>query len=166
MSGGEGIARRAVAIFLLSAAGLLLQVSMTRILSLIAWHHFAYLIISLALLGIGAAGSYLTLWGRLAAREDLDAWIARWAWLFAVATVLCLLLITRIPFAPITIYKEGNWGQLAWLGLIELAVAAPYFFAGVAMGAILSSAGERIGRIYFSDLAGAALGRGACWRCS
>ena len=76
---------RMAAIFLLSASGLLLQVSMTRVLSLIAWHHFAYLIISLALLGIGAAGSYLTLSGRLGAREELDAWMARWAWLLSVS---------------------------------------------------------------------------------
>ena len=71
--------RRAAAIGLLSASGLLLQVSLTRVLSLVAWHHFTYLIISLALLGIGAAGSFLTRWGRIGDRSDLDGWIARWA---------------------------------------------------------------------------------------
>ena len=150
--------RRLIAIFLLSAAGLLLQVSMTRILSLIAWHHFAYLIISLALLGIGAAGSYLTFSRRLWEAPDRNPWIGRYAWLFSLSTIGCLVLMTRIKFAPVDIYLHGDWSQLYGLALIELAVAVPYFFAGVAMGAILSTAGGRIGGIYFSDMAGAALG--------
>jgi hypothetical protein len=149
---------RMAAIFLLSASGLLLQVSMTRVLSLIAWHHFAYLIISLALLGIGAAGTYLTLSPKLREGQVLDPWIARWAWLFSLATMVCLVGITRIRFAPIAIYQEGDWSQLYSLALVELGIVVPYFFAGVAMGAILSTAGRRIGGVYFADLVGAALG--------
>jgi hypothetical protein len=68
--------RPTTAIFFLSASGLLLQVSMTRILSLIAWHHFAYLIISLALLGIGAAGTFLTVSPRMRGSEELEGWMA------------------------------------------------------------------------------------------
>jgi hypothetical protein len=158
MMDGESTRVRMVAIFLLSAAGLLLQVSMTRVLSLVAWHHFAYLIISLALLGIGAAGTYLTVTPGWRESGSVDRWIARWAWGFSIATLLSLLFITRIRFAPLAIYQQGDWSQLYSLFFIEAAIAAPYFFAGVAMGAILSTARGKIGTVYFADLAGAALG--------
>ena len=151
--------RRAAAIALLSASGLLLQVSLTRVLSLVAWHHFTYLIISLALLGIGAAGSFLTRWGRIGERSDLDGWIARWAWLFAVSTIASLVVVTRLRFEPIAIYQRGEWSQLLLLAVVEIAIAAPYFFAGAAMGAILAAARERVGAVYSADLVG---GAGGC----
>ena len=51
------------AIALLSAAALGYEVLLTRLLSVIQWHHFSYMIISLALLGYGASGSFLALLG-------------------------------------------------------------------------------------------------------
>jgi hypothetical protein len=131
---------------------------MTRVLSLVAWHHFAYLIISLALLGIGAAGTYLTATLSAQTRESLGRWVARFAFLFAVSIFVCLLFVLRLRFDPIHIYVRGDLSELYSLALIELAVALPYFFAGTAVGAILSTAGEEVGGVYFADLAGAAAG--------
>ena len=154
----SGLPGRAPTIFLLSAAGLLLQVSLTRILSLVAWHHFAYLIISLALLGIGAAGTYLTFALRGQTRASLAPWIARFSFLFAVSAMVCLLLVVHIKFDPIKIYLHAQFSELWGLALIEAAVAIPFFFAGTAVGAILSTSGSGIGGVYFADLAGAAGG--------
>lgn len=53
-------------LFLLSLSVLAMELCLTRIFSVLSWHHFAYLIISLALLGFGAAGSYLTVARRFA----------------------------------------------------------------------------------------------------
>jgi hypothetical protein len=149
---------RTAAIFLLSAAGILLQVSLTRILSLVAWHHFAYLIISLALLGIGAAGTYLTFALRTQTRASISPWIARFSFFFAVSVLVCLLLVVHIRFDPIKIYLSAQFSELWGLVLIEIAVAIPFFFAGTAVGAILSTSGSDIGGVYFADLAGAAGG--------
>ena len=44
------------AIFVLAVNVLVLEVALTRIFSVITFHHFTYLIIALALLGFGAAG--------------------------------------------------------------------------------------------------------------
>ena len=55
-----------LSVFLLALAVLLIEVCLTRVFSVLSWHHFAYLIISLALLGFGAAGSYLTVSKRFA----------------------------------------------------------------------------------------------------
>ena len=49
------------AIGLLSAASIAFQLSLMQILSLVQWHHFAYMVISVALLGFGAAGTCIAL---------------------------------------------------------------------------------------------------------
>ena len=48
-------------LMLISAASLAFQVALTRFFSLAQGHHFAFMAISLALLGIGASGTYLSL---------------------------------------------------------------------------------------------------------
>ena len=50
-----------IAIALISAAALAYEILLMRLFSIILWHHFAYMIISLALLGYGASGVLLTL---------------------------------------------------------------------------------------------------------
>ena len=50
-------ARVGVGLFLVSAAILALQVLQTRILSVQMWHHHSYMVVTMTLLGFGAAGS-------------------------------------------------------------------------------------------------------------
>src|SRR5579864_3833277 len=59
-------------LFLLSLATLLLELALTRVLSVSLWYHFGFLVISTALLGFGASGVTLALWTRLRERENLD----------------------------------------------------------------------------------------------
>ena len=57
--------RQTVAIFLVSLAGLLLEVGYTRIVSYKLWYYYTYLVIGLALLGIGSGGIFVVLVKRL-----------------------------------------------------------------------------------------------------
>ena len=66
----RGRARQTVAIFLVSLAGLLLEVGYTRIVSYKLWYYYTYLVIGLALLGIGSGGIFVVLFKRL--RDDGD----------------------------------------------------------------------------------------------
>ncbi|MFZ3047791.1 MAG: hypothetical protein WA151_17900, partial [Desulfatirhabdiaceae bacterium] len=50
-----------MAIGLLSVAAIAYQLALMQILSITQWHHFAYMVISVALLGFGAAGTCLSL---------------------------------------------------------------------------------------------------------
>ena len=50
-----------LAVSLVSAAALAYEILLTRLFAIIQWHHFAYMIISVALLGYGAAGTMVTL---------------------------------------------------------------------------------------------------------
>src|SRR5436309_8289005 len=53
--------REYVAIALASAAVMLYEIAVTRVLSVVLWYHFAFLAISLAMLGLGAPGIWFTL---------------------------------------------------------------------------------------------------------
>ena len=50
------------ALILLSAALIAFQLVQMQLLALVQWHHFAYLIISVALFGFGAAGTLIALY--------------------------------------------------------------------------------------------------------
>src|SRR6187455_3349094 len=55
------VVRRRIAIALVSATVLMLQIAVTRILSVIIWYHWAFFAISLAMLGVGAPGVWFAL---------------------------------------------------------------------------------------------------------
>jgi len=53
---GQVRRRHFAGLFLLSLATLLLELALTRVLSVSLWYHFGFLVISTALLGFGARG--------------------------------------------------------------------------------------------------------------
>ena len=56
--------RLGILIAAVSAAVLGYEIALMRALSVARWHHFAYMIVSVALLGFGASGTLLSLWGK------------------------------------------------------------------------------------------------------
>jgi hypothetical protein len=73
-----------VALSLVSAAALAYEILLTRLFAIIQWHHFAYMMISVAMLGYGAAGTMVTLF-----RPQLER---RFVPVFAAAAVLALAI--------------------------------------------------------------------------
>ena len=108
-SPSAAIGRRHYAgIFLLCLGTLLLELSLTRVMSVALWYHFGFLVISTALLGFGASGVTLALWRRL--REDiaLDRALAVLSLLFGVLAVVCFWLLQRIPFDPFNLLNDAR----------------------------------------------------------
>jgi spermidine synthase len=145
---GSGLAGMA----LLSAAVLLLQVALTRVFSIAQSYHFAFLVISLALLGFGASGSLLAVWPR-AADPRLRPWLALG---FAASTMTGYLFVNLLAFDSYRIAWDGTQTYLLIANLLALAI--PFVFAGALVGGMLSSASERAGRIYGANLLGSGLG--------
>lgn len=144
-----------IAITLLSAAALGCEILLIRLLSIIQWHHFAYMVISLSMLGYGASGMFLT----LAREKILPCFTVAFminAVLFAFSSVACFLVVRHIPFNPL----ELAWGlhQLAFLFLLYLVLTLPFFAAANCIGLCLMRFADNISRIYACDLTGAGLG--------
>jgi hypothetical protein len=86
-------------VFAVSISMLMLQVSFTRILSVAQWYHFAFLVISIALFGIGAAGTFLSVFLSLMERE-LTRMLQLLTFLFSLSIILSFLIANTIPFDP------------------------------------------------------------------
>jgi len=155
-----GAAALPIAIALISAAALAWQLLLMRWLAIAHWHPFAVMIISLALLGHGASGTWLSLWlrGERRARleRDFDVAFATCALLFATGAAITLVLARAIPFNGLELV--WNWRQLLWLAALYLTLSVPFFFAAACFGLAFVRHGSRIPALYGADLIGAALG--------
>ena len=93
-------------IFLLSLATLVLELALTRVLSVALWYHFGFLVISTALLGFGVSGVVLALWQGLRERAALDRTLVLLALLFGVLTVVGFWLMQCILFDPFSFFAD------------------------------------------------------------
>src|SRR5437762_4803068 len=148
--------RHYLGIFLLSLATLLLELSLTRVLSVALWYHFGFLVISTALLGFGTSGVVLAVWRGLRERAPLDRTLALLALLFAVLTVACFWLMQRIPFDPFSLFSDKR--QLAFMPLYYIFISLPFFCSGLALALLFTRGGPRVNRLYAFDLVGAGVG--------
>ncbi|HTS30335.1 MAG TPA: hypothetical protein VMH81_30895 [Bryobacteraceae bacterium] len=133
-------------VFLTTLATLLLELSLTRIFSVVFYYHFAFLAISIALFGLGIGGvlSYVVagwkgpLFSRLGRLSAINA--------FCVVLSLVVILLQKDTLS--------FWDYL----LVYFTTALPFLFSGVIVSLAISETIERVNRVYFFDLLGAAAG--------
>ena len=151
---------RWLAILLVSLAGLLLEVSYTRIVSYKLWYYYTYLVLGLALLGIGSGGVLVAVSGRLR-RWSTERVVAFCSIAGGLSIAAGYLVVARTPIDTIAIWDYGtraSFKNLAALGLICFVLFATFIALGVILSVLLGRAGESVGRLYFADLLGAAAG--------
>ncbi|MBK9608790.1 MAG: SAM-dependent methyltransferase [Betaproteobacteria bacterium] len=144
-----------LAIALLSAAALGYEILLTRLFSIIQWHHFAYMLISVALLGYGAAGTFVTV-ARRVLLPRFGAVFTASAALFGISAVLGFALAQRVPFSPLEILWDPRQPWL--LLLVYLLLVPPFFFVATALCLTFARFGGQVHRIYSFDALGAGLG--------
>src|ERR1700685_928512 len=137
---------------LTSFAALLLELALTRLFSVVLFYHFAFLAISIALLGLGAGGVFAYL---LKARLNLIA-TERLASRVCLANSLVVflgldtVLHTRVALEV----SKDNFYRLTWL---YLAAAVPFFLTGLVFSIVFARETHRIPRMYGADLCGGSL---------
>lgn len=144
-----------LATLLVSAAAIGYEILLMRVLSIVQWHHFAWMIISLALLGYGASGTFIALL-RPRLEPRFQQAFAVCALLFSIAMFACFVLAQRVPFNALEIVWDRR--QFLYLGLLYLVFFLPFFFAACCIGLVLSFCRSDIARLYFFDLLGAGAG--------
>ena len=150
--------RSLIGVALTSTAVLNLEIALTRVFSVMMWYHFAFMAISLALLGSGSAGVWLYLAQRRFPPERTPERLALLATAFSLAAVGSLVLYTRLPFDAQTMDQGVDWAAAGWLALTYLLLAVPFFFGGATIALAVSRFGAAVGRVYSLDLAGASAG--------
>lgn len=135
------------AVALTTAATLVLELSLTRIFSVVFYYHFAFLAISIALFGLGAGGVlsyYVT---------------ARGGALFRRLGILSAVNAVAVVFSlAFTLNLAGRPSSFFTLALVYFSTSLPFLFSGLVISLAISEAIQRIDRVYFFDLLGAAAG--------
>jgi spermidine synthase len=143
------------AIALLSAGAIAYELLLTRLFAITLWHHFAYMVISLALLGYGASGTFLVFARRFLLRH-FGLSFAGLAAAFGVTAIGCFALAWRLPFNPLEVIWD--WRQQLYLAVMYLTLALPFFAAASAIGLSLVARPAPIAAVYRADLTGAGAG--------
>lgn len=155
--GSRALLPRWAAILLVSLAGLLLEIAYTRIVSYKLWYYYTYLVIGLALLGIGSGGVFVAV-SRSLRRWTTDTVVAVCSIAGAVTVAAGYVVIARVPVDSIAIWDYGtraSFANIAALGVICFALYATFLAIGIIVSVLLGRAGDGVGRLYFADLVGA-----------
>ena len=130
---------------LTTLATLILELSLTRIFSVVFYYHFAFLAISIALFGLGVGGVFSYV---IAARPgDVFRKLGALAAATSITAVLSItIVLTRTELTNTT------------LAIIYFTSALPFVLAGAIVSLAISETIERVDRVYFFDLMGAAGG--------
>lgn len=139
-------------VFLCSFSSLAYEIALTRIFSISLWHHFAFMIISIAMLGLAASGTLLSIFHKLKNPSNISSY----SFLLGVSIPSSYLISNYIPFDPVRLSWEKP--QLFYIGLYYIILSAPFFFAGMIIATAFSFRSEKSGLLYGADLLGAGAG--------
>ncbi len=141
-----------VGIALSSFSALLLELALTRLFSVVLFYHFAFLAISIALLGLGAGGVFAHVRKQKLEAHDLHSVATACCCLNAIAIPIVLEIVLHVP---VSLQLTG--GNFLRLTAIYIASAVPFFLTGVQFSVIFAREFARIPRLYGADLAGGSL---------
>ncbi|MFT7824704.1 MAG: hypothetical protein ABXS92_08070 [Sulfurimonas sp.] len=142
-------------IALVTAAALAYEILLMKLFSIVQWHHFAYMVISLALLGYGVSGTFIALYRERLLSNFPAAFVVN-LFLFGATSISSFLLTRQIPFNA----QEMFWdlGGILWLLAYFLLLALPFFFVANAVGLALSYFKAEVSRLYAADMIGSGIG--------
>lgn len=148
----SGAAPIRVGFALVTAALLLAEIALTRLFSATIGYYFAFMSISVAMLGLGAGGLWVTLRGEVPLEAPERAGRAA----LALALVGALATLVYLRYYP-EMGAEGTAGQVAYVALFG-ALFAPFLLGGVLISVIFEAYHQEFGVFYAIDLLGAAAG--------
>ncbi len=137
---------------LCSFAALLLELALTRLFSVVLFYHFAFLAISIALLGLGAGGVFAHLRKERLARFGTRALVSRLCSVNALVVPVVLVIVLRTPVS-----LEISAANFLRLTAIYLASAVPFFITGLEFSVVFAREANHVSPLYAADLAGGAL---------
>jgi predicted membrane-bound spermidine synthase len=131
-------------VLLITFSGLVFEIGLTRIYSATIWYHFAFVAISIALLGWGLGGMVVHV--RKRRRGSSMDQASRAAILYGLSVAACLWLLACLPSGPLR------------LPMYFVMPLLPFLSAGIALSLVFDLHRERAGGLYFVDLLGASIG--------
>ena len=144
-----------LSVFFISLALLSYEIFLMRAFSIASWSHFAYMAISIALLGCGASGTFITIFQKRL-RENFPAAFSVFSFLLSLSIFFSFATIQKIPFEPLQIVWYGR--QYGYLLSEYLVLFLPFFLGATCIGLSFQHLPGKINKIYFSNMAGSGAG--------
>ncbi|MBI2433986.1 MAG: hypothetical protein HYV26_14070, partial [Candidatus Hydrogenedentes bacterium] len=143
-------------IFLVSLSLMMFEINLVRLFSVIMWYHLAFFVLAIALFGFGLGGLYSQMRRQRQAPADSPRFLYYLPLLLSAAMVTALLLLAVLPMNEESLTFQVP--KLRWMLCAFLLAATPFFFGSMFMALTFASRPAEAGRLYFSDLVGAASG--------
>ena len=131
---------------------LLLELALARLFSVVLFYHYAFLVLSIAMLGLGA-GAVLA---RLSPPRPRPAFGTTLARALVVAALLVVPLLALV--LTTNVWLVTGWVEVRRLALLFVVGSAPLVLAGYTIAAAMAAAGTRVAPLYAVDLVGASIG--------
>ncbi|MEK6699142.1 MAG: hypothetical protein AABZ10_08890 [Nitrospirota bacterium] len=135
-----------------SFACLSFELALMRAFSISLSYHFAFMVLSIAMLGIGASGTALSVFPGL---NDLRR-VPLYGLMLGVSIPASYLLANAVPFDPARL--SWDRAQLFAVSLYYLILCVPFFCFGLIVSTAYASMSREANAIYASDLLGAGAG--------
>lgn len=142
-----------IGISLITLSTLMLELTLTRIFSVTMWYHFAFMTISLVLLGISASGVLVFINEKLFLKENFSKQIIKFSLLYAFSTLLSIIIYLSIP-----IVNKSYTSGIVILIISFILFFIPFFIGGFIVALSFTHFSEKGSIIYTADLIGAGVG--------
>src|SRR5918911_1458206 len=144
-----------VVLFVLSLSIILFELALTRIFSIVLWYDYAFMAISIAFFGLGIGSFVIHIQknklntpkkkSTIEPQFGFSSRIVRYAIAYGISVPVFIFLIGYIP------------SDTSYIYLFYLVSSVPFFFAGAGMALVFLAMSQKISKLYFADLIGAAL---------
>lgn len=140
-------------LFMVALATLTYEILLTRIFSVTTQYHFAFAAVSVAMFGMTVGAVVVFRCTGYFSPDRIKGQIASSALLFSLTSVAAFVAHLVLPFV-----SGGAFAGFGALAPTYVLVSVPFVFSGICVCLCLTRLSGRVGRLYASDLAGAALG--------
>ena len=147
-------------VFFLSLSSLAFEVLLARVFSISQWNHLSFMVISIALFGFAASGTFLNIMETR--KEGFGIFLASGGRLkilivlFSVVSVFSFMVLNNIPLDYFKLPFEPS--QAIYLLTAYILLSLPFFFTGTVLSLAYSFWPGKSGIVYFSSMAGSACG--------
>ncbi len=147
-------------VFFIGFSTLAFEVLLTRIFSISQFNHLSFMVISIALFGFAASGTFLSIVDTL--QVGRSHYFSTWKstviliTLYAATTIGSFMILNNLPLDYFRLPVEPI--QIFYLLAAFLLLALPFFFAGFIVALAYTQRPEKTGSIYFATMCGSALG--------
>jgi hypothetical protein len=141
-------------IMAITAATLFLQIALTKFFSFRLWYHYAFMIISITMLGLSAASVALAQ-GKIT-RQYADRALTLSASLFGTTMLAALGLL--VSSGDLLLRTGGQWTDFLGVAGCWMVLFPPFFFAGTVVSWAIDRYSAQVSLLYAMDLVGAGTG--------